>query len=633
MSDKIVQQFETQTTFPHKLLNPSLCVRKFHGLDLCTPELRKKIKEQFTVPFELVPNDKYDQTNPYHASNITYVKRGTKTPAGVTPKDNVYTLCPCCDPCTHGGISNIQAHGPNLEDASIPMFYERNYGDYEVHLAEEHGIFKNGSVAQIPFVGFCTPTEQMVCEASIICPYSVEKCKERNPCLSIFKFDPKSDNPYREYFQHIFNHHNLKKPANIENIITYQKDFFTEDHKLFENIFYPFSWNNYETSLKFLRYSCNDISLEPFSVSKDYHKRKYVESFTLSSDDYLLKDSTDVFEIKDSGASNKTHNHPEHRSTLTDENQEKDSSILINGSFNDFPSSSSSSSSLLVHGFSKSPSPSRFTSQSSGSSENGSFVSRQSFTERSTQSVLEREAINEFESLSQISESDVDSSDEDNRESFLDIYNEAYGPFATYDDFERRWINFLSTGLMDLRTPPLSFAVHVYGGTETIENIVKKLQESEDQVRAEFEEAYQQREDNKRKARERAAQRKEEQRKKIAAKNKEIEELHDWFQQVFNYYGVYPQKFREKLCKWFVKNLFNTYPHLITSSYTLRVRKTKVNWRRIDEPLPARPPTFTPQPMPTLAQIQAVLNSEVNQHGSIYNSESSSDLEDPYDKL
>ncbi|CAM9022788.1 unnamed protein product [Wickerhamomyces anomalus] len=267
MTDKLFKEFEARTPFSHILLNPELCSRVLHSYN--DPKTFAKSHEYLTVKN---PQGHHQYFN-YHSRPII--------------KKHVSTLCPYCSPFKMIGygpslISKFQDGEEVLIDSCLPQFYDETSGEYEKHLAEEHGVYKDSCV-NIPFVGLCVANFCHDYTPSIICPYEKKTFQKKTPCLTTFHFNVDTDYPFRDYFKHVYHHHIAKDVHVIDSDPVYRKEVELENNKLFQNVFYPFSVDNFEKSLKALRFACGNISLDPILLCEDYHKIKYVESFVQSA--------------------------------------------------------------------------------------------------------------------------------------------------------------------------------------------------------------------------------------------------------------------------------------------------------------------------------------------------------------
>ncbi len=297
MTDKLFKEFEARTPFSHILLNPELCSRVLHSYN--DPKTFAKAHEYLTgskFPEKVVANPNFDASSAYHASNVCFIKE-VKNPQGHHQyfnyhsrpiiKKHVSTLCPYCSPFKMIGygpslISKFQDGEEVLIDSCLPQFYDETSGEYEKHLAEEHGVYKDSCV-NIPFVGLCLANFCHDYTPSIICPYEKKTFQKKTPCLTTFHFNVDTDYPFRDYFKHVYHHHIAKDVHVIDSDPVYKKEVELDNNELFQNVFYPFSVDNFEKSLKALRFACGNISLDPILLCEDYHKIKYVESFVQSA--------------------------------------------------------------------------------------------------------------------------------------------------------------------------------------------------------------------------------------------------------------------------------------------------------------------------------------------------------------
>jgi len=286
---------------PRYKLSPQLTIRKQHQYKTID-SFQKAHYKHYGFHFKENLNhsqliDDYNEINVHIApnlSNIYYEKieiyeiYNKNLGQYDEQKVNKYKLCPYCDPFT------------NKDDylSKFVKFYDSLKFEYQNHLQLEHGIFPNGSIFPDPLIGLSlysgTYTTVLICPN--IKPISNELVTQHNcldsssllpevntPCLKLWKFDPNDENPFHEYFKHVYDYHegfNISYPS-----FDYYKDYIEQSNGIYKKaFFYPLDTKVYLNVCEYLQFICNDENLHPFLLPLNWNHIEKVQRLVYDSE-------------------------------------------------------------------------------------------------------------------------------------------------------------------------------------------------------------------------------------------------------------------------------------------------------------------------------------------------------------
>lgn len=267
---------------------------KLHGLEVKEFASRYKAKFPSSILFSKIyetkfePNSHFNPINVYHSSNICYKKEEESTCSGKRytnisgKKTNTYILCPICQPFEEksGLFRDEKREGSIVRfDIGEPKFYDTLHSQFDHHMNHCHGIFRDGSVAPQPLIGFFESNKDFNLHA--ICPL-LQKHRKSEPCMQIFKINGNktSESPFKSYFRHYTKYHWGNSTFLKESKEIYQ----AEKRNGQKNIIIPLNPVTFQNEMEKLKKSCPSIEVH-FEKNHDLYNFKPELNHDLSDSD------------------------------------------------------------------------------------------------------------------------------------------------------------------------------------------------------------------------------------------------------------------------------------------------------------------------------------------------------------